>query len=210
MITAKEIVTGYLNKELLFGVSFSIAAGDMILLEGANGSGKTTLARSILGSIPVLQGKLTNTFRCSSYVPQKSILDEQYPMTIQSLVLGGARAEKTMLHLLKRSSSLLKKARDCMQRTGVEQYANLPVREASGGQLQRALISRALMPDPDFILLDEPFANLDKHARIAVGSLLSELNSKDKVAILVIDHAGTVPLTEYRKLTLQDKSLIEH
>lgn len=204
MIEIIDATIGFTKLPLLKNIFLKINKGEILLLEGANGTGKTTLARSLLSVIPPLEGKIYNSFHRSSYVPQKSILDEQYPLTIKNLVYGGL--QKRSIFSVKKN--IKEQVFWALQQTNIESISSLPIREASGGQLQRALISRAMVSNPDFILLDEPFANLDKSSKKIISKLLVNLCNEKKISIFVIDHANLLPKNT-RRLNIERGKLIE-
>lgn len=180
-----DAAIGYHRAKILTDLNLMITAAEICLITGPNGSGKTTLGLSMLGALPLLWGQRQCFFHHLSYVPQNNQLDRQYPITLKQLVTMGD--DKGNFFAERKD-----KADQVLNRVGLEGQENLPFSEASGGQMQRSLIARALMHDPDFILLDEPFANLDTKAQESVKNLLLRLNREQQVTLVIIDHPYVV------------------
>ncbi len=175
MISLQSAEIGYPQKRLLHAVNLEFHRGDMLLLEGANGSGKTTLAKVLLGTLKPLKGSLCNHFETIAYVPQRSLLDNQYPLTVADLIADGELVSLRKYWSKKSREDKREKVERLLKVTGLSGAGSLPLREASGGQLQRALIARALIKNPNFILLDEPFSNLDSTGKTIILEIISNL-----------------------------------
>lgn len=172
-VELKNAAIGF-KESLAEYINMRIEPAETVLLTGPNGSGKTTLGLSIIGIRKLLAGSLIFNFRRPAYVPQNEHLDMQYPLTLAELVEQGNPARYSISELLRA--------------TGLSHNeGSLLLREASGGQRQRALISRALASEPDFILMDEPFSNLDREGRELLSELVEKLKQSN-TAVLIIDH----------------------
>lgn len=193
-LTLQKATCGYGKKEILPQVSLSINAGDLCLIKGENGSGKTTLGLSLLGLLPLIKGERKSTFKNAAYVPQANQLDKQYPIQIQTLVAMG-RGSYSQLNFIK---SIFHRKTYKEQLYAILKHFNLyekrhhRFREASGGELQRALIARAIISNPDVILLDEPFANIDQNGRNMIKEILKEEHKKNKTTLVIIDHHNNI------------------
>ena len=191
-ILSFENITLKIGNRILFkNLSFNINKSSFCLIQGANGVGKTTLARSMLGFIKPVEGVIKLNYKKPGYVPQFSSLDMQYPITLFELIMLGSTTQmfnkytqknKTILNLKK------EKAWHLIQQLEIQNPTKILFRNASGGQLQKTLIAATLLTDPDFIILDEPFSNLDHNSFITVKNILHNLSLKQGVSICIIDH----------------------
>src|SRR5262249_7740495 len=148
-------------------LSFTMSARDYIAIVGPNGAGKTTLLHAILGALPPQSGTITQHREplIFGYVPQAQTMDDQFPLTALDIVLMG-RYRK--IGLLKRPSKEdRERAHLALEQVGVPDLAPRLFREFSGGQKQRTLMARALVCDPDVLVLDEPTNDMDVAAEHA-------------------------------------------
>lgn len=166
----------YGPSEVLRDVSLSVDAGEIVTIVGPNGSGKTTLLRAIVGAAPIKSGKITTApGLVLGYVPQRLHVDPTLPITVErflSLPTGATRDEKAT----------------ALARAGVPDLAKRQMSELSGGQLQRALLARALVAKPQLLLLDEPTAGLDQRGSAAFYRLIDEVRRETGCAVLMISH----------------------
>lgn len=192
MLSLSNASIGYARHALISCINLTISAGETVFLSGPNGSGKSTLAKSLLGVLPLVAGDRANTFARISYVPQSSHFDVQYPVTVAGLIRQGIR-ERYKLRNLFRAAAYHEEERVARVLADVKltSCANSLLREISGGQLQRALIGRALAGAPEFLLLDEPFSNLDRSGRGEVAEILRGFAEPGR-AICVIDHGDAI------------------
>ncbi|MCS6971381.1 MAG: ATP-binding cassette domain-containing protein [Leptospiraceae bacterium] len=197
MLAIENGAVGYGRRVLITGINVAIAPKDVIFLSGANGSGKSTLAKTLLGVLPLLAGSRHSTFQNLAYVPQQTQFTVHYPFTVADLVLQGLPPLWPWAPRPKRQEQM-QRALAILQHLGLEQKSGLLLRELSGGELQRALIARALVTEPDFLLLDEPFSNLDRSGRSGVAEILKRYAQKGGT-ILVVDHSDAIDKTFYRR-----------
>ncbi len=183
--------TGYGYDKVLFDVNLDIYPGDFIGVIGPNGGGKTTLVKAILGLLPVFSGKITfpSGKPKMGYLPQLSQIDKNFPITVRDLVASGIRMKNRLIPLLK------KEEKDRLERiiddTGLSAFQNRPIGELSGGQLQKALLSRALINSPDLLILDEPNTFIDKSFEKDLYLWLEKLNPTMSI-VLVSHDIGTI------------------
>ena len=158
------------------GVSLTINAGEIVTMIGPNGSGKTTTAKALLGIIPADEGTIERKPHMRiGYVPQSLQVSRNVPMsTNRFLQLTHAHSDEDIGQAL----SLV----------GLGVIRNKPVSELSGGQLQRALIARALLLKPDLMVLDEPVQGVDFSGEIALYELITQIRDKLGCGMLLISH----------------------
>jgi len=180
----------YKIKPILKNVNLSINKGDFIGIIGPNGGGKTTLLKLIMGmflphtgKIKIL-GKNPKDIRDKiGYVPQTYDLDRLFPITALELVLLGALKKSIFGFFSKKTKE---EAKDLLAQVGLKDYIHKPFGKLSGGQAQRALIARALISDPEILILDEPTANIDPESEKAIFDIL--IKSDTKRTILMVSH----------------------
>lgn len=161
---------------LVRGVSFAMAAGEIVTLIGPNGSGKSTTARMALGILKPDEGSVSRRQGLRiAYVPQKLAVDWTLPLTVQRF-----------LHLTGRISD--REAADAMAATGVSHLARSQVRTLSGGEFQRVLLARAIARKPQLLVLDEPVQGVDFTGEIALYDLIKRIRDDLDCGILLISH----------------------
>ncbi|MFZ5630635.1 MAG: metal ABC transporter ATP-binding protein [Spirochaetota bacterium] len=191
---------GYDRQILISCVDLTIRSGDVIFLSGANGSGKSTLAKSLIGVLPLISGRRDSTFERLAYVPQSSHFETQYPLTVAELVEQGLPESPALVGW---TPSVRRQRRDqaytLLGELGLLSCATSLLREVSGGQLQRALIARSLIGRPDFLLLDEPFSNLDRSGRGETARILQDYTERG-ATVCVIDHGDAIESSFYSRV----------
>ena len=192
MVQIRGLAAGYHGNRVIDDVSLDIMRNDFAALLGPSGSGKTTVLRAIVGAADVYAGDVL--FRGESvrksrprigYVPQLEAIDWNFPVTVEQVVLMGATRNAPLLPWFRRKDRL--RADQVLERLGLDGLANRQIRELSGGQQQRVFLGRALVSEPEILLLDEPTAGVDIKTRDDVLHLLDELNHQG-IAILMSTH----------------------
>ena len=173
----------------LENISFSVKRGKFVAVIGPNGGGKTTLLKVLLGLLKPSKGEV-KVFEMNpeeargmvGYMPQKISFDQSFPITVFKLVLMGRY--RGLLKFYKEEDK--KAAIEALEAVGIEELKDRKIGELSGGQIQRAFLARALVRDPELLLLDEPTASIDPKVRKDFYELLSKL--KGKKTILLVTH----------------------
>ena len=181
---------GYGPTRVLDGISFAAHGGQMVAIVGPNGVGKSTLVKVMLGLVPTARGRATFAGapipaqpQRLAYVPQRSEIDWDYPATTAELV-AMAMTPRHGLGWLRRP---VQAAAPALASVGLEAEANRPIRELSGGQRQRALLARALLRQPDLIVLDEPMAAIDRPSEAVIWGELKRQAAAGAL-VLVVHH----------------------
>jgi ABC-type Mn2+/Zn2+ transport system ATPase subunit len=177
---------GYAGRAIVSGVDLEVDAGSFLGIVGPNGAGKTTLFRGMLGLIPPIAGRVERFDTRIGYVPQRETLDPIYPLSVQEVVHMGAYGRLRGWRGLARGERDL--ARATLARVGMDARARDAFAALSGGQRQRVLIARALMARPELLILDEPTSGVDRGAQKRILDLLVELNTEERLAILLVSH----------------------
>ncbi|MGH7782718.1 MAG: metal ABC transporter ATP-binding protein [Candidatus Binatia bacterium] len=193
LVELSGLSTSYGQTPALQNVSLKIWPRQFMAIVGPNGGGKTTLLRTILGMIPPQEGKILlrgaelkrSSMDRIGYVPQLEAIDWNFPITVEEVISMGFFANRRWFHGIGQQER--QKIRDLMERLNLAGLGKRHIRELSGGQQQTVFIGRALLGDPEMILLDEPAAGLDIRSRDDVIHLLHEINHQG-VAIVITAH----------------------
>jgi len=201
VISIADLSFQYQSAEVLTDISFEVAAGDYVGLVGPNGSGKTTLVRAILGIARSAAGRVAlfgqgldqfKDWYKIGYLPQKTDgFNPNFPATVREIVSLGLIARKSFPKRLDRAD---RSAVDhALERLGIADIGQKRIGELSGGQQQRTLIARAIVGDPELMILDEPSAALDPESRGHFFALLEDLNLNGRVTMILVTHdIGTI------------------
>jgi len=177
----------------LQNVSLKIRSGQFMAIVGPNGGGKTTLLRTILGMVPAASGKILlrgeplsrSTLQRIGYVPQLETIDWNFPITVEEVITMGFFVTNRWFGGVGEKEK--RKLDNIMERLNLSRLGQRHIRELSGGQQQAVFIGRALVGDPELILLDEPASGLDIRSRDDVIHFLHEINHQG-VAIVLTAH----------------------
>ena len=177
----------------LQNVSLKIWPGQFMAVVGPNGGGKTTLLRTILGMVPATSGKVLlrghRLTRASldhiGYVPQLETIDWNFPITVEEVISMGFFVKHRWFGGIGEKEK--RKLENIMERLNLTGLGQRHIRELSGGQQQAVFIGRALLGDPELILLDEPASGLDIRSRDDVIHFLHEINHQG-VAVVLTSH----------------------
>jgi zinc transport system ATP-binding protein len=186
IISIKNVSKSFNNNLVLDTISMNVRENDFIGVIGPNGGGKTTLIRLILGLITPDKGEITmqtNLINAIGYLPQKNNFDISYPITIQDVVLSGFVKDKFRTHISRKQKS---QAQELLEKFELSEFANRTIAEVSGGQLQKALLARAVVSKPKLLILDEPDTYIDSSFEHEMYEILQELNKE--LAILLVSH----------------------
>ncbi len=179
---------GYGKRKILQGVDFSLSGGDYLAIVGSNGSGKTTLLRTLLGLLRPLSGKVSSSRELHfGYVPQLQSVDEIFPLTVLEVVLMGRYGRLGIARRPTKDDH--ERALATLREVGIEHMAPRLYRELSGGQKQRTLIARALVGEPDILVLDEHTNDLDIGAEKAIMALIDRLHQEHQLAVVMVSHS---------------------
>jgi zinc transport system ATP-binding protein len=182
-IEIDDLFFSYDAVSVLQNVCLRVQKGEFIGIIGPNGGGKTTLLKLLMGFLAPSRGKLTVQGKIS-YVPQVYRTDRDFPITVSELVLLGGLSQLTFWGTY--PEAVKEKAEALICELGLEKYKNSVFSALSGGLAQRALLARALLSDPDLLLLDEPTANIDTPSINVIFKMLEKL--KGKKSILLVTH----------------------
>lgn len=163
------------GRKTLDNISFSLQRGEIITIIGPNGAGKSTLLKLALGLITPTSGSVRKAEALRvGYMPQRLHIDSNLPLnTLRFLQLGGAK------------TNAINAALNEVGATGLERHA---VQSLSGGEMQRVLLARALLRNPDLLVLDEPVQGVDVGGQTEMYALIAELRRRHHCGVLMVSH----------------------
>ena len=224
IIEIKNLSAGYDNRTVLHDINLTIYEHDFLGIIGPNGGGKTTLIKCILGLLKPTAGEILyhpcsplpesvgsqcpplNARLSMGYLPQYSSIDRKFPITVEEVILSGLSSKKPLTSRF--TARHREKARHVIARMGLEGMEQRAIGALSGGQLQRALLGRAIISDPQAVILDEHNTYIDKRFEARLYELLAEIN-KDCAIILVSHDIGTV-LQQVKSIACVNETLDYH
>jgi len=212
-ITARAVRVRLGGHEILHGVDLDAFPGEAVAIMGGNGSGKSTLVRALVGALPVSAGSIEVFGRPRSratasrigYVPQRASAGGGVTATAREVVRSGLLGTGQLL--LPRDAKA--RAMDALDHLGVAHLATRDVASLSGGEQQRVLIARALVRDPDVLILDEPMAGVDVPSQEALSAALTERRDAGASIILVLHELGPLAPLVHHAVVL-DQGCVTH
>lgn len=207
-MTGADVLLG--RQLVLHDISFSVGAGEFVVLLGNNGSGKTTLVKSLLGLVPLARGNVElfgeplGSFKrreLIGYVPQRLTAASGVPATVMEVVIS-ARARRAGW-VKSYNPDDRAAARGALEAVDLVDLSDSPVGVLSGGQQQRVLIARALAVEPRVLVLDEPVASVDLAHQETFASTVRDLNDRGTSILLVAHALGAMEPLARRAVVLQ-------
>lgn len=161
---------------LVRGVDLTVRRGEIVTLIGPNGSGKSTTAGTAIGVVRPDEGGVKRAAGLRiGYVPQKVSVDWTLPLTVHRLMTLTARYPDSRIA-------------EALEAVGIGHLARAEVQTLSGGEFQRALLARALVRDPDLLVLDEPVQGVDFTGELALYELIKDIRERTGCGVLLISH----------------------
>lgn len=187
MIVIKNVSFGYGKENILTNVNLVVEAQEYVGIIGANGAGKSTLMRLILGQLAPSEGTVEVATASIGYVPQVGFRQlGNFPANVEEIVMTGLYGSIGMFHFPKKEHR--QQVEDTLELVGMQDYRKRMLSELSGGQQQRVLIARALIQQPELLVLDEPLTGIDAQAGEMLYHLLDKLNKEYGMTIVMVTH----------------------
>lgn len=205
IIKVENLKVKYQYYDVLKNINFSIEKGDYVAILGPNGAGKTTLIKALLGLINDVSGKIFLDSQKIGYLQQKNLLNDlKFPASVEEIIMSGLLINKKFPKIFTKKDK--EKVDKIIELLEIKKIKNKLIGKLSGGELQRVLLARALVSDPEILFLDEPTTALDPLTREIFYNLLKELNEKQNITILLISHdIGSVGKYAKKMLYLDGK-----
>ena len=188
LIKAEDITVVRDQRSILKNVSLEIAGEDFITIIGPNGAGKSMLLKCLMGFYKPDSGRVLRPPNLRiGYLPQRLSVDQSMPITVK----GFLRLRK------KTTQSELEKVVD---ETSIQGLLNHPLFVLSGGELQRVLLARALLENPQILILDEPAQNLDVSGQLAFYKLIEKIHTLRQLSLLMVSHDLHLVMSSTKKV----------
>lgn len=195
IVSIRNLEVKYDGLTALEAVNLDIYADDFLGIIGPNGGGKSSLIKAIMGATPYSGEihfaealKQKNHYKIG-YMPQVSEFDTRFPISIEEVVLSGLQTEKGFFARYNKADR--QRATALLSQMGIADLARRPIGEVSGGQMQRALLCRAIIAEPKLLILDEPTNFVDNRFEYEFYNMVKGLSHK--MAIVIVSHdLGTI------------------
>jgi zinc transport system ATP-binding protein len=195
IISLRNVGVSYEGHAALEGVNLDIYEDDFIGIIGPNGGGKSSLVKAIMGAVEHNgEIEISDILRKGNhykigYMPQVSQFDMRFPISIEEVVLSGLQTEKGFFGRYTAKDKEL--AHKTLEKMGIAELASRPIGEVSGGEMQRALLCRAIISEPKLLILDEPTNFVDNSFEREFYAMVQELSHN--MAVMIVSHdLGTI------------------
>ncbi|AUH01047.1 zinc ABC transporter ATP-binding protein ZnuC [Prodigiosinella confusarubida] len=176
LVTLDNISVQFGNRRVLTDISLTLQAGRILTLLGPNGAGKSTLVRVVLGLLSPDNGNIQRVPNLRiGYVPQKLHLDATLPLTVSRFMQlrPGVKKQDIM---------------PALKRVQAGHLLDQPMQKLSGGENQRVLLARAILTNPQLLVLDEPTQGVDVNGQLALYELINQLRQELNCGVLMVSH----------------------
>lgn len=199
---------------VLRGIELDVRVGEFVALVGSNGSGKSTLVKAMLGLLPLsrgearLFGERLSAFRSwhrVGYVPQRSTLTMQSASVAEVVATGWLARRRPFVPA---AASQRSAVREVLAQVGLAERAGAAMTTLSGGQQQRVLIARALVGQPDVLVMDEPLAGVDLESQWEMAEILRGFQQAGGTVLIVLHELGPLEPLIDRAIVLQDGRVV--
>ncbi|MBA3581625.1 MAG: metal ABC transporter ATP-binding protein [Gammaproteobacteria bacterium] len=176
LLVAEQVTYERHGQCIVHDVSLRLQPAEIVSLIGPNGAGKTTLVRLLLGLVAPTHGRITRKSELRvAYLPQRFTADPVFPMSVQRFLDVGVRHSAQMRI-------------DIMREIGIEALGTRALHSLSGGELQRTLLARCLLQQPEWLVLDEPAQGVDVAGQQSLYSLIARIRDRYGCGILMVSH----------------------
>jgi zinc transport system ATP-binding protein len=221
VLSVEHLNFRYEDALTLVDVNFTITEREFIGIFGPNGGGKTTLLKLIMGMLTPESGRVLLfdqspklTRQHIGYVPQAMRFDRDFPISVLEVVMMGCLKRLNIWGRYPKDTK--EKALRALERVGLVHKAKSAFGTLSGGEAQRTLIARAIVDDPELLLLDEPTANIDPEAQRLIYEQLGGLNQTMTILMVthdlqtIVDKVERLLCVQKQVTSLKAKEVCEH
>lgn len=195
IIDIKGLSFSYGTQKVITDLSLTVRERDFVGIIGSNGAGKTTLLKMIVGLLPAADGDIRlfgepvrrfKDWERIGYVPQKNAFNPLFPATVREVVLSGLFNNKNLIRRVSRAHQ--RKCDDALEVMRIQEIADKRVGQLSGGQQQRVFLARALINQPDLLILDEPTVGIDAETQAGFFDLITHMHAHHHMTFLMVSH----------------------
>jgi len=217
LVELRGVSFAYEAVPVLEDVTLAVEYCDFLGIIGPNGGGKTTLLKVMLGLLAPGRGEVRlfgepierfDAWHRLGYVPQKLVFDPTLPATVEEVVTTGLAARGGLFSRPSRAER--ERAGDALVLVGMDRHRAARIGRLSVGQQQRVLIARALVTDPEILVLDEPTGGVDPEAQASFYALLQILNRERGVTLVLVSHELAVVARAVTKVACLNRRLVFH
>ena len=196
-LTCENVILGYEKTAVTGCINLSLNKGDYLCIIGDNGSGKSTLMKGILGLRKPMEGKITFGDGLKQneigYMPQQTIVQKDFPASVEEIVISGCLSRSGLRPFFTKQDKML--ADEMLAKMEILDLKKRSYRELSGGQQQRIAIARAIVNEPEILLLDEPLGALDLKMRKEMQLELKAMHKRLGITFIYVTHDQEEALT---------------
>lgn len=176
LVSLDEVTVSFDGRHVLDNVSLTLSRGNIVTLIGPNGAGKSTLVKVVIGLLKPTSGRVNYEHRLNiGYVPQKLRLNDTLPLSVDRFLRLGSKYSKQQIS-------------DALSTVSATKLLHSNMHTLSGGEMQRVLLARAILKQPDLLVLDEPVQGVDVSGQLELYSLIEKLREKLNCGILMVSH----------------------
>ena len=188
LIDIQDVTLRIQGKLLLENIQLTIRSGEIVSIVGPNGAGKTTLVKLALGLILPTEGKVSRRTNLRiGYMPQRLHIDPNFPLTVERFLTLGNRTPK-----IKSETSI----ESVVKEVGIKSILESSLRSLSGGEFQRVLLARALLREPELLVLDEPAQGIDLMGQAELYDLILRIKQRYQCGVLLVSHDLNVVMAQ--------------
>lgn len=195
IVSIEGISFAYEDKQVIDNLQFHVLERDFVGLIGSNGAGKTTLLKMLVGLLKPTMGQIKlfdqpirqfKDWERIGYVPQKNAFNPLFPATVREVVLSGLYNKKKIYRRLTKAET--QKAEDAMNVMRIEDLADRRIGRLSGGQQQRAFLARAIVNNPELLILDEPTVGIDAETQVGFFRMIRHMHQHHHITFMMVSH----------------------
>jgi len=176
LLNARDISLQYNQRQVLQNISLTLNTRQIVTLIGPNGAGKTSLVKIVLGLVPPTSGEIVRLEGIRiGYMPQRLQVDQSMPVSVSRFLSLGANARADRID-------------DALEEVGASVLKDSQLFALSGGELQRVLLARALIQEPQLLVLDEPAQGVDVNGQAELYRLIADIRDRHGCGILLVSH----------------------